>query len=60
VAWELHRAGIAVRWVNTHGEQAHGKFVLIQRTDGSASLVSGSANLPAAIWTASIWKPTWS
>ncbi|MGB7289489.1 MAG: phospholipase D-like domain-containing protein [Candidatus Macondimonas sp.] len=44
VAWELHRAGIAVRWVNTHGEQAHGKFVLIQRTDGSASLVSGSAN----------------
>lgn len=44
VAWELHRAGIAVRWFNTHGEQAHSKFVLIHRLDGSAHLVSGSAN----------------
>jgi len=44
VAWELRRAGIAVRWFNTNGEQAHGKFVLIQRADGSACLVGGSAN----------------
>jgi len=44
VAWELDRSGIVVRWFNAHGEQAHSKFVLIHRTDGSACLVSGSAN----------------
>lgn len=44
VAWELHRAGIPVRWINTHGEQAHGKWLLLRRSDGSGVLVSGSAN----------------
>jgi len=44
VAWELHRSGIPVRWINTHGEQAHGKWLLLRRGDGSGVLLSGSAN----------------
>ena len=44
VAWELDRAGIAVRWFKTQGEQAHGKWLLIRRADGGGCLVSGSAN----------------
>ena len=44
VAWELNRAGISVRWIHTHGEQAHGKWLLLRRSDGSGTLLSGSAN----------------
>jgi len=44
VAWELHRSGMPVRWINTHGEQAHGKWLLLRRCDGSGVLVSGSGN----------------
>lgn len=43
-AWEMHLAGIPVRWFNTHGEQAHGKWLLIRRRDGRGCLLSGSAN----------------
>lgn len=43
-AWELNRAGISVRWIHTHGEQAHGKWLLLRRRDGSGTLLSGSAN----------------
>jgi len=45
VAAELHREGIPVRWVHTHGEQCHVKMLI--RTDGSGegALLLGSANL---------------
>lgn len=45
VAAELHRYGIQVRWVHTHGEQCHVKMLI--RTDGSGAgaLLIGSANL---------------
>ena len=45
VANELHRRGIAVRWSDTHGEQAHAKMLLVRRADGRCSLNLGSANL---------------
>lgn len=43
-AWDLHRAGIELRWCATHGEQCHRKWLLLRRADGSAALLSGSAN----------------
>lgn len=43
-ALELHRAGIPVRWCDTHGEQCHSKMMLLNRTNGSAELILGSAN----------------
>ncbi len=43
VGLELDRAGIPVRWCDTHGEQCHGKFLL--RSGGAqAELILGSAN----------------
>jgi len=44
VALELHRAGVPIRWCDTHGEQCHSKFLLLTRSDGSAELILGSAN----------------
>lgn len=49
VAWKLHRAGIPVRWCDTHGEQCHAKLMLYRRADGAAGddraeLILGSAN----------------
>lgn len=44
VAWHLQRAGVDVRWCNTHGEQCHNKFLLVRRGDDSAILLTGSAN----------------
>ena len=51
VAWELHRAGIPVRWCDTHGEQCHSKFMLVRKPDEQdyssttrAALLLGSAN----------------
>jgi len=44
VGYELHRLGIAVRWAATHGEQCHAKLLLIRRTNGTSSLLLGSAN----------------
>lgn len=43
-AWDLHEAGIEVRWCATSGEQCHRKLALLRRLDGSAELLSGSAN----------------
>ena len=43
-AWEMHRAGIPLRWVDTHGEQNHSKFCLLERARGPAELILGSAN----------------
>ena len=37
-------ARLFVQWYDTHGEQAHDKLLLIRKTDGSASMVVGSAN----------------
>lgn len=44
VGMELHRAGVAVRWCNTDGEQCHSKLLLHHAADGSARLLLGSAN----------------
>ena len=44
VGWDLHRAGIPVRWCNTSGEQCHRKWLRLDRVDGSSELISGSAN----------------
>lgn len=44
VARELHDAGIEVRWCDTHGEQCHAKLLLKRAQDGSAELITGSAN----------------
>lgn len=43
-ALELHRAGVPVRWCDTHGEQCHAKLMLRRSMDGSAELIAGSAN----------------
>ncbi|MBL4714696.1 MAG: phospholipase D family protein [Alcanivorax sp.] len=47
VAWELHDAGVEVRWCATHGEQCHTKMLLRYADDASsrpAVLIAGSAN----------------
>jgi len=47
-AWELREksgGSIAVRWYKTHGEQFHSKMVFIERADGAATAILGSANL---------------
>jgi phosphatidylserine/phosphatidylglycerophosphate/cardiolipin synthase-like enzyme len=44
VAWELHQAGVPVRWCDTHGEQCHAKFMLTRSANGRAELIAGSAN----------------
>ncbi len=43
VAAELRRAGIPVRWCDTHGEQCHAKMLLVRRPNESI-LILGSAN----------------
>ena len=43
-AWDLHRAGIPLRWCNTSGEQCHRKWLRLDRADGRSELISGSAN----------------
>ncbi|MGH8061816.1 MAG: phospholipase D family protein [Pseudoxanthomonas sp.] len=43
-ALELHRAGVPVRWCDTHGEQCHAKLMLRRGTNGKAELIAGSAN----------------
>lgn len=44
LADELTRTGIPVRWCASSGEQCHRKLALLRRADGSAELLSGSAN----------------
>ncbi|WP_216937274.1 MULTISPECIES: phospholipase D-like domain-containing protein [unclassified Acinetobacter] len=46
VASELHKAGIAVRWCHTQGEQCHSKM-LIKRNAQQAEMILGSANFTA-------------
>ncbi len=43
VAWELHKAGIPIRWANTHGEQFHTKMAIFTEPD-SVVIIGGSAN----------------
>lgn len=43
VAAELHRAGIEVRFCDTHGEQCHAKMLLVRSAD-ETTLIAGSAN----------------
>jgi phosphatidylserine/phosphatidylglycerophosphate/cardiolipin synthase-like enzyme len=42
---ELHRAGVPVRWCDTHGEQCHSKLMLFRYAGGRTGLMLGSANL---------------
>jgi len=44
VAWELHQAGVPVRWCNTRGEQCHGKMLVLRPAAGPALVLAGSAN----------------
>lgn len=45
VAMELKKAGIPLRWCNTHGEQCHTKMLLkTNRKTGQVELILGSAN----------------
>ena len=44
VAKELAQSNIAVRWSNTHGEQAHAKLLLVQSGNGRSTAILGSAN----------------
>jgi phosphatidylserine/phosphatidylglycerophosphate/cardiolipin synthase-like enzyme len=44
VAWELHDAGIPVRWCNTRGEQCHGKMLVRHPASGRHEILAGSAN----------------
>ena len=44
VALELHRAGVPLRWCDTHGEQCHTKMMMKQGPDGPTELIIGSAN----------------
>jgi len=48
VAYELTKKShgkIKIRWYHTHGEQFHTKLTLIEKHNGSAVVVLGSANL---------------
>ncbi|MEE4304733.1 MAG: phospholipase D-like domain-containing protein [Wenzhouxiangella sp.] len=44
VAWELHEAGVPVRWCNTRGEQCHGKMLVLRPAEGQPLVLAGSAN----------------
>ena len=44
MARDLHRAGIPVRWSNTHGEQFHTKAMMRRDHDGQWQFLLGSAN----------------
>lgn len=46
VASELHAAGIAVRWCDTHGEQCHSKMIIKSGAD-ETEMILGSANFTA-------------
>ena len=43
-AARLVKAGIPVRWADTHGEQCHVKTLYVEHADQTASLLLGSAN----------------
>ena len=41
---KLVKAGIPLRWADTHGEQCHVKMLYAERPDGTATLLLGSSN----------------
>ncbi|MDZ8119884.1 phospholipase D-like domain-containing protein [Pontiella agarivorans] len=41
---KLVKAGIPLRWADTHGEQCHAKMLYVENPDGSATLLLGSCN----------------
>ena len=41
---DLHRAGVEVRWCDTHGEQCHAKTLISHYASGESRLLTGSAN----------------
>lgn len=43
-AYELHQAGVPIRWYDTRGEQAHSKVLLRSGGSRPAELLLGSAN----------------
>jgi phosphatidylserine/phosphatidylglycerophosphate/cardiolipin synthase-like enzyme len=43
-AARLVKAGIPLRWAETHGEQCHVKTLYVEHTDGTATLMLGSSN----------------
>lgn len=43
-AARLVKAGIPLRWAETHGEQSHAKMLYVEHADGSATLLLGSCN----------------
>ncbi|MBT4161114.1 MAG: phospholipase [Gammaproteobacteria bacterium] len=44
VAKDLVRAGVPVRWCDTHGEQCHNKTLMVRKSGGEVHLMAGSAN----------------
>lgn len=44
VAHELTRAGVTVRWCDTHGEQCHAKWLLHRDGAGKGTMLLGSTN----------------
>lgn len=44
VARRLSRAGIAIRWGNTRGEQCHAKMMCVSFANGTSAMILGSAN----------------
>lgn len=44
VAYDLHVAGVPVRWCDTNGEQCHAKYLVVRRASGVDTLITGSAN----------------
>ncbi|MEN7973684.1 MAG: phospholipase D-like domain-containing protein, partial [Verrucomicrobiota bacterium] len=43
-ALKLVKAGIPLRWADTHGEQFHVKLIYVEHADGTATLLLGSCN----------------
>ncbi len=43
-AAKLVKAGVPLRWADTHGEQCHVKMLYVEHADGAATLLLGSCN----------------
>ncbi len=43
-AMKLAKAGVALRWADTHGEQCHVKMLYVEHDDETATLLLGSCN----------------
>ncbi len=44
VSYDLHNAGVAIRWADTHGEQCHSKLMLAHLKGRASRIILGSAN----------------